>query len=246
MLNPDSTVPLYRQIQERIRRRIADGEWRPGRKIPSENELVGQWGVSRMTVHRALRELAQEGHLERVAGLGTFVAEPPRRASLMELKDIAEEVRAAGAEHHARLCSRRRVSLDATAAAAMERPVGTEAAHVILIHYRDDLPIQHEERWVDLEMVPDFLQVDFETVTPSQHLLQTLPAEEVEHVVEAILPTPAVAAALAIEPTAPCLRLERRTWSGGRVVTFAVLTYPGSRYVLGARCAPAPGTRSPR
>ena len=191
-----------------------------------------------MTVHRALRELAQEGHLQRVAGLGTFVAEPPRRASLMELKDIAEEVRAADAEHHARLCSRRRVSLGPEAAAAMERPVGTEVAHVILIHYRDDLPIQHEERWVDLELVPDFLEVDFEATTPSQHLLKTLPVEEMEHVVEAILPTPAVAGGLAIEPTEPCLRLERRTWSGGRVVTRAVLTYPGSRYGLGARYTP--------
>lgn len=237
-LSMDSVLPLYQQIQERILRRIADGEWRPGRKIPSENALVRQLGVSRMTVHRALRELAQEGHLQRVAGLGTFVAEPPRRASLMELKDIAEEVRAAGAEHHARLCSRRRVSLVAEAAAAMERSVGSEAAHVILIHYRDDLPIQHEERWVDLEVVPDFLQVDFEAITPSQHLLETLPADEVEHVVEAVLPSPAIAAALAIETTEPCLRLTRRTWSGGRMVTRAVLTYPGSRYGLGARYTP--------
>jgi GntR family histidine utilization transcriptional repressor len=244
-LSSDSAVPLYRQIQARIRRRIADGEWVPGRRIPSENELVRQLGVSRMTVHRALRELAQEGQLQRVAGVGTFVAEPPRRASLLELQDIAEEVRAAGAEYHARVCRRGRTPLSPEPARGMEREAGAPAAHVTVVHYRDDLPIQHEDRWVDLDLVPDFLEVDFTTTTPSQHLLRTLPAEEMEHIVEAVLPTPEVARRLAVEPSAPCLRLTRRTWSGGRVVTYAVLTYPGDRYVLGARYAPG-GGRSER
>jgi GntR family histidine utilization transcriptional repressor len=237
-LSTDSALPLYQQIQERIRRRIAEGHWPPGRKIPSENELVRQLGVSRMTVHRALRDLAQEGHLQRVAGLGTFVAEPPRRASLMELKDIAEEVREAGAEHHAHLLRCQRAPLPEDVASAMERPTGTGAAHVVLVHFRDDLPVQHEDRWVALDLVPDFLEVDFAATTPSQHLLKALPAEEMEHIVEAILPTAEVAERLAIEPSAPCLRLTRRTWSGGRVVTRAVLTYPGDRYGLGARYTP--------
>ncbi len=236
--------PLYQQIKDRIIERIAAGDWRPGRKIPSENELVHQLGVSRMTINRALRELAQEGHLQRVAGVGTFVSEPPQQASLIALRDIAEELRAVGSEHHARLLRLEKLALDTEIAARMELAPGQEAAHVVLVHRRDDLPIQLEERWVNLELVPDFLAADFTVTTPSEHLLRTLEADEMEHRVQAVMPDPATCRQLAIASSEPCLRLERRTWNAGRVVTFAVLTYPSSRYALGARY-PLRGEASP-
>ena len=234
--------PLYQQIKDRIVEQIATGGWPPGKKIPSENELVRELGVSRMTVHRALRELARDGYLQRVAGVGTFVAEPPRHASLMELRDIAAEIRDAGAEHRARILRRKKARLDAALAERMELPVGREVDYVALVHYRDDLPIQHEERWVDPRVVPDFADCDFTSTTPSEHLLKTISADEVEHYVKAELPPAAICRALAIEPAEPCLRLERRTWNAGRLVTYAILTYPGSRYDLGGRYRP--GTAS--
>ena len=236
--------PLYQQIKDRIVEQIATGQWPPGKKIPSENDLVRELGVSRMTVHRALRELAQDGRLQRVAGVGTFVAEPPRHASLMELCDIAEEIRDAGAEHHAKLLGQKKVRLDATLAERMELPVGHEVDYVALVHYRDDLPIQHEERWVDPRVVPDFADLDVTASTPSEHLLNAIPADEVEHFVRAELASPTICRALAITPNEPCLRLERRTWNSGRLVTYAILTYPGSRYDLGGRYRPgASGSR---
>nr|XP_061806068.1 histidine utilization repressor-like [Nerophis lumbriciformis] len=88
-----SVLPLYQQIKSDIRNKIDRDEWLPGERLPSENTLVKRLGVSRMTIHRALRELTGEGLLERVHGLGTFVATPPRHASLIRLQDIAEEVR---------------------------------------------------------------------------------------------------------------------------------------------------------
>ncbi len=234
--------PLYQQIKDRIVDKITTGEWLPGKKIPSENQLVRELGVSRMTVHRALRELAQDGRLQRVAGVGTFVAEPRRHASLMELRDIAEEVCDAGAVHRARILRRKKVRLDAVLAERMELEIGHEVDHVALIHYRDELPIQHEERWVDPKVVPDFADCDFTTTTPSEHLLKTISADEIEHFVKAELAAADICRALAIESTEPCLRLERRTWNAGRLVTYAILTYPGSRYDLGGRVRP--GTSS--
>lgn len=227
--------PLYQQVKDQILGHVVSGEWSPGRKIPSENELVRELGVSRMTVNRALRELTDEGHLQGVAGVGRFVAEPPSHASLVELKDIAEEVRASGAEHRAHLCWRGRKSLGRQLADRLELPVGSEADHVTLVHYRGELPVQLEDRWVNPELVPDFLTIDFSTTTPSQHLLRTVRADEMEHVVQATMPDPSICELLAIPPSEPCLRLERRTWNGDRVVTFAILTYPSSRYDLGAR-----------
>lgn len=231
----DSPHPLYQQVKDRILEGIADGRWPSGNKIPSENQLVKELGVSRMTVHRALRELSQEGHLQRVAGVGSFVAEPPRQASLIELRNIADEVRAQGSRHRARLILRRRETLGGQLAERLEQPVGTAVLHVVLVHSSDGLPIQLEDRWIDPRRVPGLMQVDFEAVTPSEYLLRSVRPQEMEHVVRAVLPDAKTCEHLAIGPAEPCLRLERRTWNRGRVVTYAVLTYPSSRYDLGAR-----------
>lgn len=237
-MNAPSTRPLYQKIKDRIVESIATGEWLPGKKIPSENELVRELSVSRMTVNRALRELAQEGLLRRVAGVGTFVAEPPRHASLLELRDIAEEVRAAGTQHRAKLCRRQKEWATVHLAKRMELAAGSEVDHVTLVHYQDDLPIQHEDRWVNSDLVPGFGDVDFSSTTPSEYLLATIAADVIEHIVQAVLPEPAISELLDIAETEPCLRLERRTWNAGRVVTYAILTYPGSRYDLSGRYSP--------
>ena len=91
--------PIYQQIKKTIQQRIASGEWPAGQKLPSENELVGALEVSRMTINRALRELTQEGLIKRVHGIGSFVAETPRHASLIELQDIALEIASDGKQH---------------------------------------------------------------------------------------------------------------------------------------------------
>ncbi|MDC6679410.1 GntR family transcriptional regulator, partial [Leclercia adecarboxylata] len=73
---PDAAGPLYEKVKEYILRNVSTGVWAREQRIPSENELVATLGVSRMTVHRALRELTSEGFLVRIQGVGTFVAAP--------------------------------------------------------------------------------------------------------------------------------------------------------------------------
>lgn len=228
-------APLYQQIKDRIRAQISSGAWPPGRRIPSENQIVAELGVSRMTVNRALRELTEEGSLDRVAGVGRFVAAPPRHASLIELRNIAEEIAADGREYRAKIVWQERMQVAAPLAERLELAAGETVFHVTLVHLSDQLPIQLEDRWVSPQAAPDFLDVDFTRTTPSEHLLGTLEPEEMEHIVQATLPDAATSELLAIARTEPCLRLERRTWNRGRVVTYAVFTYPSSRYDLGAR-----------
>ena len=68
-------MALYEQVKDFIARKIQEGAWRAGDRLPSESELVSQFGISRMTVNRALRELSEQGRIVRVAGVGIFVAE---------------------------------------------------------------------------------------------------------------------------------------------------------------------------
>ncbi|MDU4432703.1 MAG: GntR family transcriptional regulator, partial [Pluralibacter gergoviae] len=83
-------APFYEKIKRVISDNIAAGIWRPHDRIPSEAELVAQFGFSRMTINRALRELTDEGLLVRLQGVGTFVAEPKGQSALFEVHSIAD------------------------------------------------------------------------------------------------------------------------------------------------------------
>jgi GntR family transcriptional regulator, histidine utilization repressor len=236
-LGKNAALPKYRRIKDSILVRIESGEWAPGTRIPSENTLVRDLNVSRMTVHRALREMTQDGHLERVRGVGTFVAEPPRHASLIELRDIADDIRARGKIHGSRVHLCREESASAEIASCMEVPAETPVFHVLIVHFQDDVPLQVEDRFVNPVLAPRFLETDFDTVTPTQYLLDLYRPDELEHVVRAVLPDEEECAMLAIPHDEPCLRLVRRTWKDSAVVTTVSLLYPGSRHGLSARYA---------
>ncbi len=229
--------PIYRQIKERIRERIDSGEWRAGQKLPSENELVAALGVSRMTINRALRELTEAGLVRRVHGLGSFVAERPRHASLIELRDIALEIERDGKTHHSKVLTLDRVAADSELATQMEVAAGFELYRLRAVHYQDDAPIQFEARYVNPAVVADFIAQDFTRITATAFLLEQVKPDEMEHRVRAILPDGDCRRHLALAPEQPCLELLRRTWKDGRVVTCATLTYPGDRYALSARYA---------
>ena len=93
--------PLYRQVKRHILERIAARALIEGAQVPSENELTRELGISRMTAHRALRELTAEGVLRRVRGAGTFVAAAKPESALFEVRNIAEEIAARGGRHSA-------------------------------------------------------------------------------------------------------------------------------------------------
>jgi len=228
-------TPLYAKVKDHIVANIRSGAWTPGMRVPSENELVESFRISRMTANRALRELFAEGIVERVPGVGTFVKEPPARSSLMELRNIAEEIEARGHRYSSRLVSRHRITANPAIAEDFEADEGAELFHVVIVHEENGTPVQLEDRHVNAAVVPDFMDQDFSSKTPTAHLLQAAPVDELEHTVEAVMPTPEQQRLLHITALEPCLTLHRRSWSRGKVVTVATLTYPASRYALYSR-----------
>ncbi len=234
-LPQNTSRPLYQQIKDSIRAKIHSGSWLPGRKIPSEHSLVADLGVSRMTVHRALRELTRDGYLDRVHGLGTFVREPPGVVSLIELRNIADEIRARGKNHRAEVQAFSELTATPELAARMELGPGARLFHILLSHSQDGIPIQIEDRYVNPHRVPQFMAQDFSLTTPAEYLLGLYRPDEMEHRVQAILPDARMCELLAIDAAEPCLRMQRRTWKQGAVVTLATFIYPGSRYDLAAR-----------
>ena len=237
-LSGDRSVPMYQQIKNAIVEKIHSGDWQPGQLIPSENQLAEALGASRMTINRPLRELANEGLLRRVHGLGTFVSEPPRQASLIKLQSIAEEIKSQGKSHRAHVLTLNKVKAKTLLAERMDVQKNTTLFHIVVVHYQDEVPIQIESRYVNPAVVPEFMQVDFNHTTPADYLISTIRPDEMEHIVQAVMPDDFVCRHLAIAATEPCLSLQRRTWINGQIVTSAELVYPSSRYELGARYSP--------
>lgn len=236
-LDKHAPEPLYLQIKQIIERCINDGKWIAGQKLPSENELVNALDVSRMTVNRALRELTQQGLVNRVHGKGTFVAERRRHASLIELQDIATEVLSQGKNYRTEIVELERKPANSELADLMQLDIGSELYFLCAVHYQDDQPIQLESRYVNARLVPDFIDQDFTQITATAYLLAQFRPDEMEHIVRAVTVDSNTRELLKIKREQPCLELRRRTWVNQQVVTQVTLTYPGNRYDLGARYA---------
>jgi GntR family histidine utilization transcriptional repressor len=228
----------YQTIKRSITDGIVQGVWRTGALLPSEHELCRSFGVSRMTVNRAMRELAAEHLVRRVPGLGTFVAEPVAESSLVDIRNIAAEVVKRGHQHRAVVQTLERSTLPD--AEAYGFAIGPEGAlfHSAVVHFEGDLPIQYEDKLVDPAAAPEYLEQDFSAITPNEYLSRVAPLQEAEHVVQAVHAPADIAVHLAMPKDAPCLLVVRRTWSQGRVVTLSHLYHPGSSFRLTGRFKP--------
>ena len=234
-ITKDGVEPLYLQIKNNIKSQINQQVWKSGQKLPSENEWVKNLSVSRMTVHRALRELTQEGLLTRVHGLGTFVAKPTRHASLITLQDIADEVKASGSTYRCRVITHKLIKASKEMADAMEISNGAALFQFRAVHFQDELPIQYEDRLVNPVIAPEFIHQDFSENTTTQYLVSLGKPDEMEHIVQAVIANTTTAKLLMLDQNQPCLKLSRRTWFNHSVVTRVNLFYPGDRYDLAER-----------
>jgi len=228
----------YQAIKRHITDGIVQGVWRTGALLPSEHELCRSFHVSRMTVNRAMRELAGEHLVRRVPGVGTFVAEPVAASSLVEIRSIAAEIGAREHRHRAVVRTLERTSMTDAAALGFHASAGTTLFHSAIIHYEDDIPIQFEDKLVDPALAPEYLDQDFGQITPNEYLSHVAPLSEVEHTVQAVHAPADIAVHLAMTKDAPCLLVVRRTWTRERMVTVSHLYHPGSTFRLTGRFIP--------
>jgi GntR family histidine utilization transcriptional repressor len=225
--------PLYRQVKRHILERIAASALAEGTQVPSENELTRALGVSRMTAHRALRELTSEGVLRRVQGAGSFVAAAKPESALFEVRNIAEEIAARGGTHSAEILAIESCRANTEEAAAFSIKPGARLFHSLLLHRENGAPIQIEDRLVSPAFAPAYLKQDFSRTTPNKYLMGLQAPDAVEHLVEAVLPDRRQQKLLVVSADEPCLLMTRRTWCQGHVVSRALLL--GRRYRLAGR-----------
>src|ERR1700678_805484 len=233
-----SLQPLYLQVKHHILDNIRSGKWGTSTRVPSENDIVKSFGVSRMTANRALRELRDAGILVRIAGVGSFVADQHAHAHPLQIRSIADEIRERGHVHRAEIVSLERVRAVAELAADFGIAPRSELYCSVIVHFENDRPIQLEDRYVLPKVAPAYLGVDFAQTTPHDYLIKAAPLQEAEHLLRAVMPDERTRKLLAMKRDESCLLMIRRTWTAGAIASVARLYYPGSRYEMSGRFRP--------
>jgi GntR family transcriptional regulator, histidine utilization repressor len=233
-----AAVAPYQRVKQHLKDGLAQGRWRPGALMPSEAELVAQFGVSRMTAGRALRELQAEGLVERVQGVGSFAAQLHRVSSTLTIHSLQEEIEARGHRHHAVVHLQREEVATAALALQLGLAKGAPVFHTLIVHHDNGVPLQCEDRYVNPAAAPGYLQADFTRTTPTRQLFETTALWRAQYSIEAAPPTAQEAQLLDVPAGTPCLVVVRRTFSRTAPITLARLVHPGSRYSLQGEFTP--------
>ncbi|MEJ6068387.1 MULTISPECIES: UTRA domain-containing protein [unclassified Psychrobacter] len=242
-------IPAYQRIKNAILDNIHSGKWQAGNAISTEMALAEEFGVSRMTVNRALKELSEERVLERRQGSGTFVAQQQFNHTFVEVRNIAQDLKSANRDYQAKVVSKRGITaamlndelrrkfglekVVETSESKEGKSIDSEVAvlyEVKIIHFADGQPIQFEERWVDALKVPEFIEQDFSVVNTSDYLIAKSPLERGSYTIRALAAPDEIAALLQITAQSPTLVLCRQTYSAGQVLTFVKMWHAGERY----------------
>ncbi|WP_260010306.1 GntR family transcriptional regulator [Leisingera aquaemixtae] len=218
----------YRDIKQVVLDRIQNRIWAPDSLLPSETDLAEEFSSTRTTVNRALRELAEEGFLERKRKAGTRVLNSPVRKAQFSIPLVRDEIAGTGAEYRYALVERSVAAAPAWLSARLDLPQGQEVLHVRCMHYADNAPFQYEVRWVIPSSIPEVLEADFSHSGPNDWLVQKVPFTNLELSFMATKADQSVAEFLDAPLGDPVFTAERITWLRGSPVTLARLYFaPG-------------------
>jgi GntR family transcriptional regulator len=226
------TTPLYVQIKDYIRLNIQSGVFAPDSCIPSERNLARQFGVSRLTVNKAIKELIQEGLLYARVGKGTFVNARTIDQELENLTSFTEEMQRRGQNATSRILYAAVESANAEVAKALNILPGAEVMVLSRVRLADDMPIALETSSVIAALCPGILQrFDFtsESLYRVLRKVYNVHIAYAEQVIEARQATRYEAEALEIDPRAPILQITRVTYSD-RPFEYVRSAYRGDRY----------------
>jgi GntR family transcriptional regulator len=134
--------PQYRQIEQALRARIST--LRPGARLPSDTDLVAEFGVSRMTARHAMQQLAEDGLIRREPGRGSFVATPLTHRRTNRLMTFTQEIRRAGRVPSSRVLDREVRPASMSESASLGLPPRQPIVYLRRIRLADGEPIALE------------------------------------------------------------------------------------------------------
>lgn len=228
-----NAVPLYHQIYLALRDEILSGQQPFGAILPTEHELGERFAVSRITARRALDELALEGFVERRRRTGTRVCfQASAKPIEANIDQAVESLVAFGRNTRVEVVEITSETADIALAGRMRLPAGAALVRAVRIRWLDDMPLGEIVSYIP-ETLGRLATRDNLTAQPMLSLLRDagVAIGAARQTIEAVLATPVLAQALAIEARAPLLRVERLvTDTGDQPVLLTVAHYRADRY----------------
>ena len=238
--SPSTRLPLYAQVGDILAARISSGALPVGTQLPSEEELIREFNVSRTTIRVTIQNLVRQGLVEIRRGRGTFVASPQIVQELTELTGFVEDMRVLGLIPTARVLSREIVSAAPLVAEKLGVPSGATVIKIQRVRLSDGVPLSFDETYLP-ENLGRRVMTDDLAREPIFTLLEErydTPLVEAEYVLEAAAAEPDVAAALEISVGSPVFLIERTSYtSGHRAVDYERLHYRGDSIRFKTRLA---------
>lgn len=230
----DGPIPKHAQLRALLERRCAE-ELAPGDLLPGERTLEEEYGVSRITVRRAIGDLVAAGKLRRVRGKGTFVAPSPL-VSRLHLASFSEEMAQQRVHAASEILRAATAPPPPQVAAFFGTPPETPHIQLRRLRLGDGEPYAVDHAWYNAQLVPDLLAHNVKQSVYS--LLETrygLPITEAEQTVTAASATEANAPLLDVAPGTALLHIARYARSGAHAVEYCASLYRSDRYWLTTR-----------
>jgi GntR family transcriptional regulator len=234
-LKRGAPVPLYHQLKTALLRDIEAGRWRPGDRIPTEDALIERFGVSKITVRQALRDLVQLGYIRREQGRGTFVQGPPLEEGPRELKSFTSEMRSHGFLATSRVLEQTVVPAPGDVAEHLQIGESTRVFRLRRLRLADGEPMGMQTAFIPAGLVPGierlaFTDASLYEILGSRYALFPVSARETHR---AVAVAEDVALLLRAAPGSPALAAERLTLlADGKPMEFVQSIMRGDRYKI--------------
>lgn len=160
-IDPTSYKPLYLQISEILRNKIKDGEYEAGDLLPSEHDLLEEYGVSRNTAQRAVEDLVHDGLAIRIQGKGTFVPKSIIEFGLHRLTSFSEEVRFKGMEPSSKVIEFKAIPADQFYARELQIEPGVPVYVLSRVRYGDNNPMAYQQSVLPVHLCNGLDRYDF-------------------------------------------------------------------------------------
>jgi len=161
-LDKQLPIPLYHQLKAIVLGQIEAGELKPNDRLPAEEEMATQYGVSKATVRQALQELALAGLVRREQGRGTFVTEPRLDHGPRELNSFTQEMGKHGLRPNSRVLAQEEVAADASVAEKLQLAPGDRVFRLRRLRLADGEPMGLQTAYIAQDLAPNLAAENFE------------------------------------------------------------------------------------
>jgi GntR family transcriptional regulator len=238
-------IPLYFQLQQDLLARIRAGELQPGAPLPTEEQLTQAYGVSRITVRRALEALLQEGLISRRRGVGTFVARAPGLVKSVRLSGAVDDVFSGIEELSYKILARDVVEPPPAVRTALALGAAERAVRLEAIARSSGLPFAHAEYFFPAAVGALIGDLDLTDDVPVLRVIERKlgrPVVRTEQTIEPALVDRRQAGHLGVKPRTPVLRIVRTHYvEGHRPVEVVIARYHPERYRCTVQLVARPG-----